>query len=558
MRRQEIAQDAYNQALRALVDNPEDIPLYQQRPDSVYNDNTSANFQTSSGIVRPNVPPSPPPYPLAGPLTIITSSSLASSFTKFINQKATDGIKVRVVTTDQIYYYFPNGDQISNPPIDDPAGCIRQYLHDEAYPDGCTWVLLVGDQTLVPTRWVSDGFAQYSGEMVPTDLYYSDLTGNWSSSNFNPSLSPTLFVGRLPFTTPQDISTWADKLIEYETNPFPGNASAVTKVLWSVSDEMEDDGETNSVSATFPSTFSQTFIEEQPSGGASSPTSPTGAQIITALNSGYGFYSMDHHGSPAHVAVRTSGYNGYPKYGVFSYDSYSSANYFAENGNGFDNTTNNCTLLYSIACDVAAFDSAASIEGAQGVDCMAKAWLRVSGGGPAFLGNTREGLVSYSSGLEQAFLQQIFNDGNTRIGQAEADSKASYGSLFLAETHNLFGDPSMIMWMNVPPGSVARGQAPQKGELTSDNAPKEFRLSQNYPNPFNPTTTIQYALPVDSHVTLRVYDVLGRLVVTLIDGYQHAGYHNVRFDGTELSSGIYIYKLTAAKFVSVKEMLMLK
>ncbi|MGC8898731.1 MAG: C25 family cysteine peptidase [Bacteroidota bacterium] len=550
-RRAKIAQDAYDQALHALVDNPGAIPAYQQRPDSVYVDNVSIG--ASSTVVQPNIPPSPPPYPLPGPLTIITSSGLASSFTSFINQKAADGIRAKVVTTDQIYYYFPNGDQVSSPAINDPAGCIRQYLHDEAYPDGCTWVLLAGDQGLVPTRYVSDAYAQYPGEQVPTDLYFSDLTGNWNPNNFSPSLSPTVFVGRIPFTTPQDVATWANKVIQYETNAFPGNQSAVTKVLWSVSDEMEDDGETQSVSATFPSNFTQTFIEELPSGGDANPTFPTGAQIISTLNSGYGFYSMDHHGSPDHVAVRTSGYNGYPKYGIFSYDSYTSGQYFGETGNGFDNTTNNCTILYSIACDVAEYDSA-------GDDCMAKAWLRVSGGGPAFLGNTREGLVSYSSGLERAFLQQIFNSGNTRLGQAEGVSKSTYGNLFLAESNNLFGDPSMIMWTSTPSGSVAEKQGLSKGELesTSENIPKEFALSQNYPNPFNPSTTIHFALPVDSHVTLKVYDMLGREVMTLVDGYQNAGYHEVKFDGTRFSSGIYIYRLTADNFVSVKKMLMLK
>lgn len=551
MRRSKIAQDAYNEALRALVDNPEDISSYQVVPDSIYTDNP---VSISPSLVQPDLPP---PFPVPGPLTIITSSALAPYLTSFVNQKAADGITAKVVTTAQIYANFSTGDNISNPGIHDQAGDIRQFLLF-AYQQGCTWVLIVGDNTVVPVRDVPDPYYQYAGEMVPTDLYYSDLIGNWSPGNLNPNLTPELFVGRLPFSSSGDVSGWTNKLIQYETNPFPGNSGDVTKVLWSVSDEMEDDGETQPVSAIFPSSFQQTFIEEEPSGGAANPTTPTGQEIIAVLNTGFGFYSMDHHGSPAHVAVRTDGYNGYPKYGVFSYDSYSASDYFSEPLNGFDKTVNNCTLLYSIACDVAAYDSASKIEGVQGVDCMAKAWLRVPGGGPAFLGNTREGLVSWSSGLEECFLQQIFS-GNTRVGEAEADSKSAYNFTYLAEVHNLFGDPSMIMWTSVPSGVNSRVAQPlAKVDRVAADIPKAFELSQNYPNPFNPSTVIDYGLPVDSRVSLKVYDMLGREIVTLVDADQSAGHHEARFDGTKLSSGVYLYRLKANNFVSIKKMLILK
>jgi hypothetical protein len=560
-RRAKIAQDAYDQALRALVDNPEAISAYQQRPDSIYIDDVSSNDISSPNLVQPNSLPSPPPYPYPAPMIIITSPGLSSCFTSFINQKAADGIRAKVITTSQIYYYFPNGDQISSPPINDLAGSIRQYLSDEAYPDGCTWVLLVGDASIVPIRYVPD--AVTPGGMVPTDLYYSDFTGNWSPDSLHPELSPSVFVGRLPFTSAQEVQAWTNKVIQYETNPFPGNTSAITRVLWSVSDQMEDWRVTVPDSEEFSHAgFSQFFIEEAPTGSASSPTAPTGSQIISELNKGYGFWCMYHHGSPAHVAVRTCGYNGYPKYGIFSFDSYNSEQYFSETGNGFDNTTNNCTIVYSIACDVAAFDSTATIEGIPtNTVCMAKAWLSVPGGGPAFLGNTREGMVSYSPELERDFLNQIFS-GNTRIGQAEAISKSHYGygsyGVFLAESHNLFGDPSMIMRTSLPSGSVAQSQFLQKKEVSSERMPAIFSLSQNYPNPFNPSTTIRFGLPYDSRVTLKVYDMLGREVLALVDGYLNAGYHEVRFDGTKLSSGVYFYRLTAGGFVSVKKMLMMK
>jgi len=77
------------------------------------------------------------------------------------------------------------------------------------------------------------------------------------------------------------------------------------------------------------------------------------------------------------------------------------------------------------------------------------------------------------------------------------------------------------------------------------DVPREFMLSQNYPNPFNPSTTIQYDLPTDIHVALRVYDVLGQEVMRLVDANQRAGRYSVVVDGRNLASGFYIYRLEA-------------
>jgi mannose/cellobiose epimerase-like protein (N-acyl-D-glucosamine 2-epimerase family) len=78
-----------------------------------------------------------------------------------------------------------------------------------------------------------------------------------------------------------------------------------------------------------------------------------------------------------------------------------------------------------------------------------------------------------------------------------------------------------------------------------DMTPAVFRLGQNYPNPFNPTTTIQYELPRDHLVTVRVYDLLGREVASLVDGVQTAGTHTVTWNAAGLASGVYLYRLTA-------------
>jgi hypothetical protein len=90
------------------------------------------------------------------------------------------------------------------------------------------------------------------------------------------------------------------------------------------------------------------------------------------------------------------------------------------------------------------------------------------------------------------------------------------------------------------------------------SVPLTFTLNQNFPNPFNPSTTIQYSIPHASRVTLKVYDVLGRVVSILVDEQKNAGAYSTEFDGKSLSSGVYYYRLTSNNNSDVKRMLLLK
>jgi hypothetical protein len=113
-------------------------------------------------------------------------------------------------------------------------------------------------------------------------------------------------------------------------------------------------------------------------------------------------------------------------------------------------------------------------------------------------------------------------------------------------------------WLNA--GSPVSVEDENSVQLASN-----FELAQNYPNPFNPTTTISYTIPnvtlsraEGSRVQLKIYDVLGNEVVTLVNEYKPAGSYEVRFDASILSSGVYFYKLQTGNLVETKKMILMK
>ncbi|MCC5932867.1 MAG: T9SS type A sorting domain-containing protein [Balneolales bacterium] len=99
----------------------------------------------------------------------------------------------------------------------------------------------------------------------------------------------------------------------------------------------------------------------------------------------------------------------------------------------------------------------------------------------------------------------------------------------------------------VPPTNIGR-----------DEIVSGFELSQNYPNPFNPTTNISFTLPQASDVSLEVFNMQGQRVATLANGSFSAGSHIVTFDAASLSSGIYLYRMTAGAFTQTNKMMLVK
>ncbi len=149
-----------------------------------------------------------------------------------------------------------------------------------------------------------------------------------------------------------------------------------------------------------------------------------------------------------------------------------------------------------------------------------------------YLNGNENDLIAYwklNEGSGEIILDNSINENNGKIILAEYDWGIDYSTLVYVEDHT---DDSSI--------------------------PKRFSLYQNYPNPFNPGTTIKYSIPDQGLVTLNIYDILGSHVASLVNNEQLQGNHEVDFDGSKLSSGIYFYTLKVNNFIQSKKMLLIK
>ena len=148
-------------------------------------------------------------------------------------------------------------------------------------------------------------------------------------------------------------------------------------------------------------------------------------------------------------------------------------------------------------------------------------------------------------------------DEDTRLTNAGALSMYPSVSISDSVVHVLWEDfrdgaGAEIYYKRNPTGN------PTGVENISSEFPKEFILEQNYPNPFNPSTSIRYAISSSQFVSLKVYDVLGKEISTLVNEEKEVGVYSVNFDATGLSSGMYLYRLQAGNFVETKKMILLR
>lgn len=200
-------------------------------------------------------------------------------------------------------------------------------------------------------------------------------------------------------------------------------------------------------------------------------------------------------------------------------------------------------------------------------------WVRKNNGLPNAVGTLPRSCI-IRPGSQNEFYAGLGNSTNTLVGIFKTTDAGtswfSFNSGLMVNTYTvraidfrLTGDTTLYLGVAHP--SVTAGQGVFEFSFSPVGIndpvsihPDTYSLSQNYPNPFNPETEIMFSLPQGSFVEINVYDVSGRLVKTLVNRYMSAGRHTAKMEGSDLSSGVYFYKLTAGSYINVKKMILLK
>jgi hypothetical protein len=159
-----------------------------------------------------------------------------------------------------------------------------------------------------------------------------------------------------------------------------------------------------------------------------------------------------------------------------------------------------------------------------------------------------------------------FNNGENIIAaEVHAGNGKKVGvafDLYIADGSGTIYSPAGSEWNYYDAGDMPGDQAvarPTDVALSTGSlVPKEMILYANYPNPFNPTTTIRYSLPVKSRVSMKIYDLLGREIVTLVNEVKSAGTYSVQFNAGNLSSGMYFCRLQADHSLAVSKLMLIK
>ncbi|MCK4353304.1 T9SS type A sorting domain-containing protein [candidate division WOR-3 bacterium] len=395
---------------------------------------------------------------------IITSEALQSAFEPLANWKTSKGIPADIRTTEWIDTCY-NGRDL--------AEKIRNYLKVVALDSGLVWVLLGGDETVVPIRIAYAMTCEYGvfgdEDSIPADLYYSDLDGSWDANengifgevSDEIDLYPDVFVGRAPVNNVQEAQNFVEKTLRYEKNPpkdYLTSALFLAMILWQPPDFPYTDGAVskNAVGELFPTQFNIQKLYE-------SSGNETHENVINAINDGRAIINHNGHGWYMGIWLNSSGeYISIPD---------------------VDNLSNNERqgILYSIGCWCGALD----------YNCVGEHWVKSSdGGGVAFIGNSRYGWGSpgnpeygYSDKFDKQFYYNVFKEDFTHIGKTLAKTKIDYIA-FSREANvyrwhqyqlNLLGDPELDIFTDLPcslkvahPESLSTGESLFKVFVKSD------------------------------------------------------------------------------------------
>ncbi len=376
---------------------------------------------------------------------------------------------------------------------------------------------LVGGINLLPSYRVRSQFANYADhneDSVSIDEWYS-------INQFDIDTKPDIKLGRFPVNNEDELKNIISKTISFEDSlvfkDFPIDFTFLT-------DKTDSTAFEQSVNNFINSSVPDNFLTQTIFAGQDSTISATRDNFFSDLSAGTLFFSYYGHGAPYK----------WSKYGLFTLNDIDSLK------------SNNLPFIYTAAACSQSFDPPDDSS------IVRKLIVLPKSGTVASIASTGLNFLSQGSNFLTSFYNNIFHDPEITIGDALLKTKISSSDYAIKDgiyrRYTLLGDPAL----KIPVKIIA--QVVDK--------PKDIRysysLKQNYPNPFNPSTTIRYSVPKESFVTITVYNILGQEISTLVNEEKNPGIYEIKFDGSKLSSGVYLYKMKADNFIEMKKFVLAK
>ncbi len=414
-----MQKDIFEREIRTMVINPQDIPFFapqERRPPNQVN------------------------------YLLITTDAFVSYFQPLVDWRTKQGFKGEILTVNTISSTYPGRDV---------AEKIRNAIIYYYQNRGLIFVVLGGDYQYVPKRGVYATCSGYTETSMPCDLYFADLTGSWDGDHDNTfgettdsiDFYPDVYVGRASVSSATQATTFVNKIFTFEKNPPTDYLKRILlpSVMLFSSYNWHGHYANDSIAAITPAGWTDRSILD--------PTTTT--PIRDSLNNGFEFCCVNCHGNEVGFWTASSQLI----YGTATASS---------QANG-----NKLFILNSIACLSGSFDYSS--------DCLAEAMMNnPNGGAVATMQNSRDGWgmppqLGPSEWMDVKFYDFLFNRDSFYIGIAHARSKSMFTAQGMSDVCwrwcifelNLFGDPAMTMWQDVPQNITA--QFPQVVPLGPSN-----------------------------------------------------------------------------------------
>ncbi len=459
--------------LQDLVANPENIPSYQR--------DSGVVVTTDKGDFQPTAAPS-----LLGSgvsYLIITNDALATEFQRMADFKTAQGIPTMVVTREQIAASYRNGADIQE--------TMRMYIREAYQKWGLEYVLLGGDSDILPPRYVDNSYYPTVGStMIPVDLYFACLDGNWNlngNSQFGEpavgadpgdacDFAEEVYLGRATVSSLAQASTFVDKVIAYETTAvgagWPDRVLFAAEVLFpseftpgdiiSLDGAQFADQQVNDlISQCTDMDYMRMYETDQL---YPRDANLTRAALIDTLDNGrYGIFNQIGHGYYFNMSV-------------------GDANFMTGDADALVNG-DHTFLIFALNCASGAFDNS----------CLLERFVQnPNGGAICALGSARAAFPYNSNNYQQEFFNQLYCNNEFRVGRTMALSRLpflgstanNYVDRWTFENYTLLGDPTLAIWTGSPeyvalntPNSLDLGQQTVYISATVGGYPVEGALA---------------------------------------------------------------------------------